>query len=275
MKWLTLLFTLWSTLFVIEATAKSAISTLTNNQCKTLQQRAVITPHNPVSCQRLRQITFDFVGFDGNVHRGQVTVLDIAAEQTAKLFTALYETQFVLEQAQSMANYEGNDQRSMAQNNTSAFNGRAITNGKRWSLHAYGAAIDINPVQNPFVDIAKDGAVIVSPSKSARQFLNRLNVRPNKSQRQGMAEDVVDVFALHGYFIWGGDWNYPIDYQHFQLGPRRYVETLVKLPQQQAKELFNENVKRFNQCWQRQQALEQDRRRKSCVESILSQLKRK
>lgn len=275
MKWLTLLFTLWSTLFVIEATAKSAISPLTSNDCETLQQSAVITANNPVNCQRLRRVTFDFIGFDGNVHRGQVTVLDIATQQTAKLFNTLLKAGFALEQAQSMANYGGDDQRSMAQNNTSAFNGRAITNGKRWSLHAYGAAIDINPVQNPFVDIAKDGAVVVSPAIGARQFLNRLNVRPNKPQRQGMAEDVVDVFALHGYFIWGGDWNYPIDYQHFQLGPRRYVETLVKLPPQQATELFNNNVNRFKQCWQQHQALEKDQRRKTCVESILSQLKRK
>ncbi|MCG7532298.1 M15 family metallopeptidase [Psychrobium sp. MM17-31] len=275
MKWLTLLFTLWITLFAGQATAKSAVSPLTTNDCKTLQQSAVITANNPVNCQRLRRVTFDFIGFDGNGHRGQVTVLDIAAQQTAKLFKTLLKAGFALEQAQSMANYGGDDQRSMAQNNTSAFNGRAITNGKRWSLHAYGAAIDINPVQNPFVDIAKDGAVVVSPTEGARQFLNRLNVRPSKPQRQGMAEDVVDVFALHGYFIWGGDWNYPIDYQHFQLGPRRYVETLAKLSPQQAAELFNNNVNRFKQCWQQHQKLDKSQRRQTCIELILPQLKRK
>ncbi|MEE4300460.1 MAG: M15 family metallopeptidase, partial [Pseudomonadales bacterium] len=114
-------------------------------------------------------------------------------------------------------------------NNSSAFNGRAITGGGRWSMHAYGVAIDLNPLENPYISFQADGSARVLPPRSARYAVNRLETRVGKARRPGMVEPVVLEFARHGFYRWGGDWNDPIDYQHFEVGSRRFVEVLVTL----------------------------------------------
>jgi len=68
----------------------------------------------------------------------------------------------------------------------------------------------------------------VSPAVSARAFVNRRDPRPGKASRPGLAEAVVDVFAAHGFLVWGGDWNFPIDYQHFEAGDRDFAQRLLQ-----------------------------------------------
>ncbi len=63
-----------------------------------------------------------------------------------------------------------------------------------------------------------------------------------------MAEEVVDLFAHHGFLIWGGDWNTPIDTQHFEVGSRGFVNQLVTLPKQEAIELFNQYISDYREC---------------------------
>lgn len=197
-------------------------------QCRTLETTGVITADNPLPCERLARVRFSYLSDDGAIKSdGELVVLDVIAPQVAALADELLQRRFYIARARPVEAYGGDDQASMADNNTSAFNGRPITGGSRWSLHAYGAAIDINPVQNPFVDIADDGQARISPASSAHVAVNRSEARPGKAPRSGMAESVVDLFARHGFFVWGGDWNYPIDYQHFQIGPRSFVETLA------------------------------------------------
>ncbi len=112
---------------------------------------------------------------------------------------------------------------SMEDNNTSAFNCRATT-GKpnEFSLHAYGVAIDINPLQNPYIGFSKEniGEAFVLP-KTATPYVNRIVHAP------GSAESIVDIFAAHGFSEWGGHWVDRIDYQHFQV-PRAKAELLAK-----------------------------------------------
>lgn len=257
------------------AFSQQGITKLSAKECKKLQQSRVITQDNPIPCSRLSVVKFSHVNAQGATPRdGQLVVLDVIAPQVAKLTTALANRGFMIEKARPMENYLGDDQRSMADNNTSAFNGRAITNGKRWSLHAYGVAIDINPMQNPFIDIAKDGTAVVSPPQSARYAMNRLNERVGKRSRQGMAEDVVDLFAQHGFFIWGGDWNYPIDYQHFQVGPRRFVERLISLPPQQARVLFEQKITLYSQCQKENKTMKKLKRRAHCANTVIQNMKK-
>ena len=144
-----------------------------------------------------------------------------------------------------MNDYDGDDDASMADNNTSAFNVREITGGSTISLHAYGLAIDVNPVQNPFAK--RSGTTLNFSPPSGVENANRLNERPGKPNRPGMAEAVVDVFADHGFLIWGGYWDDPIDYQHFQVS-RKLAEKLAKLSPDEARRAFDRHVDRYRNC---------------------------
>ena len=87
-------------------------------------------------------------------------------------------------------------------------------------MHSYGLAIDINPVQNPFIMIDKTSNNIkVLPGQSV-DFLNRHN------KQEGMVEPIVEIFRKYGFSEWGGNWNTPIDYHHFQV-PRKAVAELI------------------------------------------------
>jgi poly-gamma-glutamate synthesis protein (capsule biosynthesis protein) len=100
----------------------------------------------------------------------------------------------------------------MAADNTSAFNCRTVADQERWSAHAYGAAVDINPVENPYV---VDGSV---RPPSGRRFA-ALDRSPGAKAPPGVivADDVVvEAFREIGW-EWGGTWTSP-DYQHFYAG---------------------------------------------------------
>lgn len=265
-----LLFTVSPTVY-----SQQSITKLSILDCKKLHQLKVITSNNPVLCSRLSKVRFSYENTQGiRKNDGQLVVLDVIAPLVVKLTAALANKGFMIAKAHPMEHYLGDDKRSMDDNNTSAFNGRAMTNGTRWSLHAYGVAIDINPVQNPFIDIAKDGTAVVSPVQSARYAMNRLNDRVGKQPRRGMAEEVVNLFAQHGFFIWGGDWNYPIDYQHFQVGPRRFIERLIALPLPQAQALLEQQINGYHRCLQANVTKRVLQRRAYCAEVIISHMKK-
>ncbi len=225
--------------------------------CSALRSNGVLHATAPIGCERLQVIRFSYVDFDGKQRDdGEIMVMDAAAPQVAALFDQLRARGFALAGARLMQHYRGDDQASMRANNSSAFNDRAITNASAPSLHAYGLAIDINPVQNPFVEIGKDGRAQVSPASGGR-YLNRQSARPGKPARKGMAEEVVELFAQHGFTIWGGDWDAPIDYQHFQVS-RTLAKKLAALPPAQAKAAFEEHVQAYRRC-------RSDKSRSSCA----------
>jgi poly-gamma-glutamate synthesis protein (capsule biosynthesis protein) len=108
--------------------------------------------------------------------------------------------------------YGGNDTASMAANNTSAFNCRPVEGTTRLSAHASGLAIDINPVQNPWVkgnevDPVAGRPFDTVPKRQAAQ--NR--GQPGIILGGGAA---VATFKRNGW-TWGGDWRSEKDYQHF------------------------------------------------------------
>jgi hypothetical protein len=123
------------------------------------------------------------------------------------IFARLYADRFPIRRMVPVSAYGGNDERSMEADNSSAFNCRPVTGGTGWSPHAYGTAIDLNTLENPYVS-----GNTIEPT-TARRFVDRtLKVR-------GMihaGDPVVAVFAAHGW-TWGGSWTDPTDYQHFEL----------------------------------------------------------
>jgi hypothetical protein len=163
------------------------------------------TPSCPVKISQLRLIKVSFWGFDGEVHTGNLVVNYRWAKQLITVFHKLYDARYPFRRIELVDRYGANDHRSMAADNTSAFNGRFVSGTHRWSMHAYGLAIDVNPVENPWVE-----GTHVSPP-NGRPYTNR-NLRAKGMIRAN--DVVVCAFASIGW-KWGGNWSGGKDYQHF------------------------------------------------------------
>jgi len=210
---------------------------LTKSAISSLKQSGVWKSECPVPINRLRIIRLSYWDFEGQQHTdGEIMVLDAVAESVQQIFKTLYTQKFPLAKVRLMDSYQGDDAKSMEDNNTSSFNYRAIIGGSKISLHGYGLAIDINPIQNPFIHFPEDegqkATAIYSPVKG-REYANRLQNRSEKPFRAGMAEQVVTVFKENGFTVWGGEWDTPIDYQHFQV-PRDVAEHLASTSPEEA-----------------------------------------
>ncbi|MET0455599.1 MAG: M15 family metallopeptidase [Mycobacterium sp.] len=165
-------------------------------------------PGCPVSPERLRRVGLTFLGFDGRSHRGDLVVDEALVPEVIAIFEQLHRLRFPIEKMRTVDAYPGaSDETSMRDNNTSAFNCRPLPGSDRWSLHALGRAIDLNPLLNPFVD--RRGSI--QPG-TAGPYLDRTRTD------QGLihADDpVVRAFTDRGW-RWGGYWRTPKDYQHFE-----------------------------------------------------------
>jgi len=215
------------------------VQPIPDDLCQATKAGHSIADRPVVSCPRLRRVTFKHVDFQGAPMRGEVVVMDAAADGVAATFDALLAARFPIAKARSVHHYDGSDDASMADNNTSAFNDRLVTGGTSQSLHAFGVAIDLNPVQNPFIRRRASGRTIQPPA--GRDFVNRSRSKP------GTAEGLAPIFARHGFTVWGGDWNNPKDYQHFQ-SPRPLAEKLAGLAAEEAKPAFDSYVGRYRAC---------------------------
>lgn len=161
----------------------------------------------PVGFADLRLLSVSHWGFDGRAHHGRLIVNRDAATAMLRVMRRLYSLRFAIRQMRLVDAYGADDRRSMAADNTSAFNCRFVAgSGGVWSEHAYGRALDLNPLENPYV--TESG--YVSPPAGAR-FADRSRHRPGMVHRRG---PVVAAFATVGW-EWGGSWPWPKDYQHF------------------------------------------------------------
>jgi hypothetical protein len=163
-------------------------------------------PGCPVGFDHLRLLKLSVWGFDGRVHRGRLVVNEDAARPMLTAMRRLFALRYPIRRMRLVDAYGADDHRSMEADNTSAFNCRVVNGTSRWSEHAYGRAIDVNPVENPYAD--SDG--YVSPPQGA-PFADRSRRVKGLIHRGG---PVVAAFAAVGWG-WGGSWNWPKDYQHF------------------------------------------------------------
>ncbi len=163
----------------------------------------------PVGLADLRLLTVRHLGFDGRARTGQLVVHRRHATDLVGVFGELYQARFPLRRMELVDAYGGDDDRSMAADNSSAYNCRTVAGESTLSAHAYGAAVDLNPVENPYVT-ADD----VLPSAGGR-FVEVDRSRGARATRGVIVADdvVVRAFARVGW-RWGGVWNEP-DYQHF------------------------------------------------------------
>jgi D-alanyl-D-alanine carboxypeptidase len=165
----------------------------------------------PVAPAQLRLVRLSYWGFDGRPHAGRLVVSRRVTGDVVTVFRRLYAARFQIRRMVPISAYRGSDDASMAADNTSAFNCRravgSATGG--WSMHAYGEAVDVNPVENPYVL----GRRVLPPT--GRRFLDRAR------RLRGMAVEggvLVKAFAAAGW-RWGGRWGAP-DYQHFSTNGR-------------------------------------------------------
>jgi hypothetical protein len=168
-------------------------------------------PGCPVHLRALRLVTLRYWGFDRQAHRGRLVVHRDVAEKVVGIFRRLYQASFPIRQMRLVDYYGADDRTSMEHDNTSAFNcrWRAGQPGV-WSQHAYGRAIDVNPVENPYV---WSGGV--SPWNGA-PYVDR------SYRRRGMifhGDAVWWVFRDRSW-EWGGDWTSVKDYQHYSRNGR-------------------------------------------------------
>jgi hypothetical protein len=162
-------------------------------------------PGCPVPLEDLRYVRVLHWGFDGVSHLGEVIVHHDTVDDLQAVFAALFVQRFPIRSMRLIDDFGADDDTSIEAGNTSAFNCRAVTGGSSWSQHAYGRAIDVNPLENPYVS---DGTTSHAASVP---YLDRSNLRPGMIVA---GDDVVDAFAAHGW-AWGGYWSSPVDYQHF------------------------------------------------------------
>ena len=198
-----------------------------------------------VPADRLRLLTITHWNFESQEQVGQMIVLDTCEDSVLSIFKALHHKKFPIHQIKPMHYYNGDDKAALNDNNSSCYIDRNIIGGTKKSLHAYGLAIDINPIQNPFVTMDSDCGVATYDPQTGLAYANRLDQRLGKPQRRGMAEEVIDIFAAHGFYWWGGYWDTPIDYQHFQIHSMLAALYLGANPQE-AKSIFKTFVQYFN-----------------------------
>jgi len=166
----------------------------------------------PVSLEKLRYVQVNHWNFDHETVTGEVIVHEDVAEELVYIFEELYNMEYPINKMQLVSDYDGDDWKSIEAGNTSAFNCRPITgNKKKWSRHAYGRAIDINPIENPY--ISRNGHISHKASLKYRKRIHKVDTSADKAVLL-KSDEAVQIFKKYGW-KWGGDWHSIKDYQHF------------------------------------------------------------
>ena len=160
----------------------------------------------PVGPVELRLLRVDYWGFDRRVHQGELIVHRDHARRILVVMGELFKARYPIQRLKLVDAYRADDDRSMAANNTSGFNCRRVSGSSSWSEHAFGRAIDLNPLRNPYV--TRSGRV--SPP-AGRPYVNRARRAAGMIHANDL---VVRAFAAAGW-RWGGYWSGSRDYQHF------------------------------------------------------------
>lgn len=158
----------------------------------------------------LRYVHVLHMGFDGETKEGELVVNKAIADDVCDIFEKLYEADYPIEKIRLIDEYDADDEASMSDNNSSAFNFRFISHTTKISKHGLGMAVDINTLYNPYVKTV-DGKRSIEPANAA-DYVDRSADFPYKIDHDDLC---YQLFKEHG-FSWGGDWQHSKDYQHFE-----------------------------------------------------------
>lgn len=160
-----------------------------------------------VSISDLRYLIIPHYDGKGAIRIGELVCHKKASDDFLYLFKELFKHKYPIERMVLIDEYDGDDSKSMAANNTSSFNYRNINGTDKLSRHAFGMAIDINPLYNPYIK-----GTFVSPESGA-PYVNRSKEFKYKISRKDL---VYKILHDNLGFTWGGDWENCKDYQHFE-----------------------------------------------------------
>jgi hypothetical protein len=207
-----------ASVFTVDATATcSTIGTSSPIPDDVWQRMQGKSWHAKIKCparDALSLVRVPYLDFTGKQQMGQLVVARSAAREIITVFDEIYKSgKFQFASIKLIDDFDGDDQRSMNANNTSAFNCRTIAGSAAMSEHSHGLAIDINPIQNPYVNRSR-----TSPAAGVK--FDTVVKRQAKSDGLIKAGDVVTTaFARLGW-KWGGEWAQLKDYQHFSKNGR-------------------------------------------------------
>lgn len=159
-----------------------------------------------ISFTQLRYLTLPYYDFDGNIQIGEMVCNKAIADDLLHIFRTLFSEAYPICSIRLVDDFEASDEASMEANNTSCFNYRYVEGTRRLSRHAFGKAVDINPLQNPFVRGSRIRPV------TATDFVDRSKDFPHKIDKDDLCKK---VFTSYG-FRWGGNWYRMKDWQHFE-----------------------------------------------------------
>lgn len=193
----------------VPSTADAEILPLPRSQWVRMGAAGMVRPECPIQDRRqLRVLEVNHYTFDGDIDRGRLVVNADVAGSLARIFTQLFKEKFPIEQMKPVERFDGDTNASLRANNTSAYNCRRadqINAPFTASPHANGRAIDINPLQNPWMDLRCDCWL---PSAKYRQ-------RTEAPGRINKGGTVWTLFNDEGW-IWQ---NIDVpDYMHFDTG---------------------------------------------------------
>lgn len=159
-----------------------------------------------------------YYNFDHVICKGELIVNVMIAPAVQAIFQELFEQQYPIEQITLVDAFDGDDNRSMAANNSSAFNYRFIDSTTILSNHSHGLAIDINPLYNPYIKEVH-GKERILPIEGA-PYVDRTIDHPYYIKKGDIC---YNTFIRHG-FSWGGEWEHSKDYQHFEYTPKESLQ---------------------------------------------------
>ena len=171
------------------------------------RMRGVSYPaHATIPLEDLRYLRLSFVDFDGQSQVGELVCNKRIADDLVDIFRELYKARYPIRSIRLIDDFDGKDDASMAADNTSCFNYRPKSGGRSLSKHALGLAVDVNPLENPYVR----GRTVLPAD--AEPYVDRGQTFPHKIDKNDLC---YRLFRQHG-FTWGGSWGPLKDYQHFE-----------------------------------------------------------
>ncbi len=166
----------------------------------------------PVALSDLRYIQVSHYDFKGKTQTGELIMHRSVAKEITEIFGELYRIGYPINKMSLVSDFGGSDYNSIEKDNTSAFNCRNVTGGQKWSKHAYGLAIDINPIENPYLKKGKHSSH--TKSRPFEKRTHRNLAKPRDIAILLRNDRATQAFLGRGW-TWGGDWKYVKDYQHF------------------------------------------------------------
>ncbi len=176
-------------------------------------------PNNQIAVSDLAFLEVLHYDFNSNISKGELVCNQKLAKEVLKIFKTLFDNKYPIEKIRLADAYGGDDDKIMADNNSSCFNYRVIADTNVISMHGQGRAIDINPLYNPYIVGEK-----IMPA-NAYSYADRTKDFPHKIDENDFC---FKVFKSYGW-LWGGNWINSKDYQHFYKPEGKVKRTVLKI----------------------------------------------